>query len=234
MMADSNKSKLIQLNIPTPPQLFNNLKSIANSSGTSVQEIAITAMTSYVLNEKRIAREERLRKNAMKRSRINNAGLKESNTTDSDSLDYIDTLAYPDYYQVISKVPNAIICLISALCFHHITDQIPHEVQFTLASGSKKPIIDYPPTRVFWFSGKALTAGVETHILDGRPVKIYSAAKTVADCFKYRNKVGLDVALEALRMYLYYRRGNVGELMEFAKICRVYHEIMPYTMALLS
>jgi len=223
-----------QLVVQIPRQLSDSLKSIAQATGCSVQEIALTALTSYVLNEKRIVRDERLRKKAKKHSRIINAVMDEWSATESDGLDYIDTLAYPDYYQVISKVPNATICLISALSFHNITDQIPHEVQFTLASGSKKPKIDYPPTRVFWSSGKALTAGVETHILDGRPVQIYSAAKTVADCFKYRNKIGLDVALEALRMYFYDLKDNPGELLEFAKICRVYRVILPYAMALLS
>jgi hypothetical protein len=86
---------------------------------------------------------------------------------------------------------------------------------------------------VFWFTGKAFTAGIETHELDGVDVRVYGAAKTVADCFKYRNKLGLDVALEALKLYLQDKSGRPDELVRFARVCRVEKVMRPYIEALL-
>lgn len=145
----------------------------------------------------------------------------------------LPSLGNPDLVAVSRKAPNAVICLISALAFHEITTHIPHEVQIAIRRHTRQPRISYPPTRLFYFSEKAITADVETHLIDGTEVRIFSAAKTVADCFKYRNKIGLDVAVEALRMFHESRRLIPSELMKFAAVCRVEKIIRPYLEALL-
>jgi predicted transcriptional regulator of viral defense system len=109
-------------------------------------------------------------------------------------------LSDPDLVSVATRIPQAVICLISALAFHEITTEIPHEVSIALPRTVKRPRLDYPPLRVFWFSGDALTEGIEEHKIDGVRVRIYGPEKTVADCFKFRNKIGLDVAIEALKL----------------------------------
>jgi predicted transcriptional regulator of viral defense system len=142
-------------------------------------------------------------------------------------------LGNPDLTSVALKIPNGVICLISALAFHEITTQIPHEVYVALARGTEPPRLDYPPIRVFWFTGKAFTEGVETHTLEGTSVKVYSSEKTVVDCFKYRNKIGLDVAIEALKLYRQRMQTRIDDLIRFARICRVEKVIRPYLEALL-
>ncbi len=141
-------------------------------------------------------------------------------------------LGDPDLVAVASRAPKGVICLISALAFHEITTQIPHQVDLAVEQKVKRPLLAYPPIRVFWFSGRAFAEGVETHVLDGVPVRIYSPAKTVADCFKFRNKVGLDVALESLRLCRQKRRVSTDELMRFARICRVEDVMRPYLEAI--
>jgi len=92
----------------------------------------------------------------------------------------------------------ALICLISALSFHEITTQIPHQVDIAIPLRARKPHIDYPPIQVFWYSEKNFQAGIETHIIDGTQILIYSVEKTVADCFKYRNKESIRINLTIL------------------------------------
>lgn len=142
-------------------------------------------------------------------------------------------LGNPDLVSVAKKVPNGVMCLISALSFHEITTQIPHEVYIALSRGAETPRLKHPPVRVFRFKGDAFTEGIETPEVDGIQVRIYSPEKTVADCFKYRNKIGLDTAVEALKLYLKGNRVKVDELMLFARICRVEKVIRPYLEALL-
>jgi predicted transcriptional regulator of viral defense system len=136
------------------------------------------------------------------------------------------------YAQVFKWVPHGVICLLSALAFHEIGTQLPFEVWLALERGRARPRLEYPPLRVMWFSGAAFHEGVETHPIDRIRVKIYNPAKTVADCFRYRNKVGLDVALEALRECLHDRKATVDELVHFAKVCRVWSVMRPYLEAL--
>ena len=124
------------------------------------------------------------------------------------------------------KYPRAVICLLSALRFHNLTTQAPHEVW--AAMPNKVRIPDYPPLRTVRFSGKALTEGIETHQVEGVDVKITCVAKTVADCFKYRNKIGLDVALEALTEAWRDKRITMDELWHYAGVCRVTSIIRPY------
>ena len=121
-----------------------------------------------------------------------------------------------------------------ALRFHELTTQAPAEVWIALAEKARKPKLDYPRLRVARFSGPALTEGIETHRLEGVEVRVYSAAKTVADCFKYRNKVGLDVALEALREGWRARRFTMEEIFRFARICRVEKVMRPYLEGLVG
>ena len=142
-------------------------------------------------------------------------------------------LGSPDLVAVALKVPTGVICLISALAYHELTTQIPHEVYLALPRGAEPPRLDHPPVRVFWFTGKAFTEGIDTPELDGLAVRIYSAEKTLADCFKYRNKIGLDTAVEALKRYVISRRVQVDKLMAYARICRVEKVIRPYLEALL-
>ncbi|MDP8240713.1 MAG: type IV toxin-antitoxin system AbiEi family antitoxin domain-containing protein [Candidatus Hatepunaea meridiana] len=139
----------------------------------------------------------------------------------------------PDFVAVACKAPNAVICLISALSFHEITNQVPHEVQLAIARKTAPPHLDYPPTRIFIFSNSTFREGMETHRLDGVAVRIYSPAKTVADCFKYRNKIGLDVAVEALKLYCRHRDTDLNELLRCARICRVQNIITPYIESLI-
>lgn len=127
-----------------------------------------------------------------------------------------------------AAAPQAVICLLSALRFHNLGTQAPHEVWIAIERLNTRPRIDYPSVRVTRFSGKAFTSGIERHEIDGIRVKIYSAAKTVADCFKFRNKIGLDVALEALREGLMNKRFTRDELWTAAKACRVTTVIRPY------
>jgi predicted transcriptional regulator of viral defense system len=133
---------------------------------------------------------------------------------------------------VAKRVPAGVFCLLTALRFHELTTQGPGEVWIALPEKARRPRLDLPRLRVARFSGKALTEGVETHRLEGVEVHVYSAAKTVADCFKYRNKIGLDVAVEALRDFTRSRRGGATELARFARICRVTRVMQPYLDAI--
>jgi len=133
---------------------------------------------------------------------------------------------------VAAAAPKAIVCLLSALQFHGIGTQSHREVWIAVAKNNARPRLDYPPVRVAVFSGAAFTFGVERHVIDGISVRVYSAAKTVADCFKFRNKVGLDVALEALREGLRAKRINRDSVWAAAKVCRVTSVIRPYLEAI--
>jgi len=128
--------------------------------------------------------------------------------------------------------PRAVVALLSALNFYNITTQNPHQVWLAIDRKGWRPEISYPPVRFVTMSGEALRAGVEEHLLDGILVKVFCPAKTVADCFKYRNKVGLDVALEALREGWSERRFTMDELYHYADICRVKKVMQPYLESL--
>jgi predicted transcriptional regulator of viral defense system len=130
------------------------------------------------------------------------------------------------------RVPKGIVCLLSALQFHGLTTQSPHEVWLAIDVKARKPASEWPPRRIVRFSGRALTFGVESHVIEGVDVRVTSKEKTVADCFKYRNKIGLDVALEALREYLRGKRRSIDALMRAAEACRVANVLRPYLEAL--
>lgn len=139
----------------------------------------------------------------------------------------------PDFVTVALKAPNAVICLISALSHYDLTLQIPHAVDVAIAKSSRAPKLDWPPLHVCWMSEPAFSAGQTIIQLDGVPVRIYSPEKTIADIFKFRNKVGTDVAVEALGEYLKRRDRDLNALWHFAEVCRVQQVMRPYLEALL-
>jgi predicted transcriptional regulator of viral defense system len=134
--------------------------------------------------------------------------------------------------EAVRLVPGGVVCLLSALRFHGLTTQSPHEVWLTLPSKAWAPVVKYPRLRIIRASGPALTAMIEGHPVEGIAVKIYSPAKTVADCFKHRSKVGLDVALEALRDAFRGRKTTMDELWAAARICRMENVMRPYLESL--
>ena len=134
--------------------------------------------------------------------------------------------------EVSKLAPKAVIALLSALNYHNMTTQNPHKIWLAIDGKAWRPEISYPPVRFVTMSGEALHAGVEEHSIDGVLIKVFSPAKTVADCFKYRNKVGLDVALEALREGWSARKFTMDELLRYAEICRVKKVMQPYIESL--
>jgi predicted transcriptional regulator of viral defense system len=142
-------------------------------------------------------------------------------------------LGNPDLVIIATRLPAAIVCLISALDFHGLTTQIPNSIYIALPRSVKeKPRIASPPLDIVWLSEKPYTAGIETHILDGVEVRIYGREKTLADCFKFRKKIGMDVALEALKDYMQQPGAYPSKVMEYAKINRVANVMRPYLEAL--
>ena len=135
---------------------------------------------------------------------------------------------------VAAAAPRAVICLLSALSFHRVGTQLPHEVWIALDRRSRRPAIHFPPLRVMRFGGAPLTEGIETHRIEGETVRVYSLAKTLGDVFKYRNKVGLDVAMEALREAWRDRRVTMAQITRYARLCRVERVMRPYLEALVS
>lgn len=134
--------------------------------------------------------------------------------------------------EVQKLVPKGVICLLSALSFHELTTQNPFEIWLAIERNAPIPQIAYPPLRIFRVSGEAFSAGVEMHDSEGVNIQVYNPAKTVADCFKYRNKIGLDVAIEALRDTWRKRKATMDELWHFAKICRMSNVMRPYLESL--
>jgi predicted transcriptional regulator of viral defense system len=139
----------------------------------------------------------------------------------------------PDFVTVALKVPKGVICLISALAFHLLTSQISHAVYLAIAANDQAPALRYPPLRLFWYSEAAFDDGVITVDMDGIDVRIYSAERTLADCFKYRNKIGIDVCVEALNLYRRRGRMKLERLEHYAKLCRVERVMRPYMEAIL-
>ncbi len=142
-------------------------------------------------------------------------------------------LQHRDLVTVAGSILKARICLISALSYHEITTQIPHEVYCALPRDSHKPALAYPPVRYFSFSDKAYKEGCEPLDLDGVEVHVYSVEKTLADCFKYRNQIGMDTVLEALHLYRERKPLKIDELLRYARICRVERIMTPYLEAVI-
>ena len=142
-------------------------------------------------------------------------------------------LTDPDIVTVARKIPDGVICMISALHFYDMTTQIPHVVSIAVRRGKEPPRLSYPPTKIYPFSGEAFTEGIEKHVIDETPVRVYSVEKTIADCFKYRHKLGMDIIREALEFYRKNRKPNRRKLMHFSRICRVEKVMRPYLEAFL-
>lgn len=134
--------------------------------------------------------------------------------------------------EAVKRVPHGVICLLSALSFYELTTQAPFEVWLAIPQKARAPKEDILPLRIVYMSGKALESGIEEHEIEGVRVPVYSPAKTVVDCFKFRNKIGLDVALEALRECLKERRCTIDEIWHYAKICRMQNVMRPYLESL--
>ena len=135
---------------------------------------------------------------------------------------------------IAAATPGAVVCLLSALTFHGIGTQVPFEVWIALDRGARAPAISYPPLRIARFSGPAFREGIEVHRLEGQRVRVYNVAKTMADLFKYRKKIGLEVVLEALREVWRDRRVTIDEIDHYARICRVERVMRPYLEALIA
>lgn len=146
-------------------------------------------------------------------------------------LSSLPALETPDLVTVAKRIPKCVICLISALAYHGLTTQIPHAVDVAIVKGTERPRIDYPPINVYWFSGSAFTEGIQEIEVDGHHVRMYSAEKSIADAFKYRNKIGLDIAIEALKLWRERPGVSFEQLLVQARICRVERVIRPYLEA---
>jgi len=140
----------------------------------------------------------------------------------------------PDLVLVSKKIPQGIICLISALAYHEITTQIPHFVYVAIPTKARPSRLDYLPLRYFRYSEKVYTSGVETKLIGGYPIKIYNIEKTLADCVKFRNKIGMDVVIEALKMYWQRKGTHIDKLYEYAKINRVEKILQPIMETIVS
>jgi len=144
-----------------------------------------------------------------------------------------EPLGNPDLVTVATKVPDCVLCLISALALHNLTTQIPHEVYLAISRNSEPPRLDYPPVRTFRFSGEAFSEGIQHPIVDGVRLPVYCREKTIADCFKFRNQIGLDTALEAIKFYKEQPKRDINSMLKYATICRVSKVMRPYLEAIL-
>ena len=159
-------------------------------------------------------------------------GLLRRNARGLYSLPEAPTTERALFAEIVKRVPRAVVCLLSALLFHEITTQLPREIWLAVPRGSWRPNIVYPPLILTYLSGEAYSFGIEKYDVGGVEVKVYSPAKTVADCFKFRNKVGLDVAIEALREVWRSRKATADELFRAAEINRVARTMRPYMEAI--
>ncbi|MEA3307351.1 MAG: transcriptional regulator [Elusimicrobiota bacterium] len=143
------------------------------------------------------------------------------------------TLSNPDLVAVSIKVSKGVVCLLSALAFHEVTSEIPRYVNIAIPCGAYANKINYPPVKFYHFAFKAWETGIEKHKIEGYQIKVYSLAKTIADCFKFRNKIGMDVTREALKIAITEKGVQPKEIMQYAEICRVDNIIKPILEAML-
>ncbi len=141
-------------------------------------------------------------------------------------------LAEPDLVTVATRVPKAVVALVSALHFHGLTTEIPHEVSIALPPGTARPRLEWPPLRVYRFSGAMFTTGIEVHERDGVRLRVYGPSKTVVDCFRFRSRLGIEIAIDALRAGLEEQKFAAAEVLRIAKVCRVARIVRPYLEAL--
>ncbi|MFH0985085.1 MAG: transcriptional regulator [Candidatus Omnitrophota bacterium] len=145
----------------------------------------------------------------------------------------VDDLINPDLLIASIKAPKGVVCLISALAFYEVTDEIPRHVDLAIPRGAHANKISHPPVKYYRFTQDAWQVGIEVQKIVGQEVRIYSLAKTIADCFKFRNKIGFDVALKALKNALSEKKVSPREIMRYAKICRVVKVIQPILESLI-
>ena len=134
----------------------------------------------------------------------------------------------PDLVTIAMRIPHGVVTLVSALVFHQLTLEVPRQIQLAIKAGSEKPRLDYPPIKLFWFSDKAYSEGIEIHKIDGVPVQVYCVEKSIADCFKFRNKIGVDIAAQAIKAWAPKNHRNWDRLLYYAKICRVEKTVKQY------
>jgi predicted transcriptional regulator of viral defense system len=146
-------------------------------------------------------------------------------------LSELTPTSQPDLVAVATRFPKAVLCLTSALDWHDMTTRIPRQIDLAVARNARLPRLDYPPVRGYRFSGQRFSSGIEHHTVDGTRIQVYSPEKTLADCFAYRGTLGLEVVLEALKLYRQRYRPDYNRLMEYARICRVGRVIRPYLEA---
>ncbi len=163
---------------------------------------------------------------------MRDAGIIELVTRGLYRLASLEPLENPDLVAIATRVPQGVLCLISALSFHELTTQVPHAIDVALERGRRKPRIDYPPTRFFWFSGPAFSEGIQAHTVDRVAVRVYDPEKTLVDCFRYRNQLGTDVVLEALRLWRERRRKKLDVLLKYARMRHVERAMRPYLEAM--
>lgn len=161
-------------------------------------------------------------------TRLNGAGLLERVGRGLYRVTDAQVSEFESLGAVAVKLPQAVFCLFTALQFHELTTQLPRQVWIAMPRGSHSPRIDYPPIKMVQFTGEAFSAGVEEVERDGVRLRVYGVAKTVADSFKHRNKIGLDVALEALKDARSRNKASVDEIWRYAKVCRVANVMRPY------
>lgn len=138
-----------------------------------------------------------------------------------------------DFLIIKTRYPHAVVCLVSALAIHELTTQIPHTIELALARGTERPRLQYPPTTIYRFSPACYRAGIELHDMGGVAIQVYSAEKTLADCFKFRGRLGMEIVLEALRYYRERMPFNGEALLRYARLCRVERVMRPYLEAIL-
>ncbi len=159
---------------------------------------------------------------------LRDAGVLEKLSRGVYKLKNHNEISNPDLTIIATRIPHGIICLTSALSFHEITTEIPHTISIALPKGSETPRIDFPPISIHRFSDNSLKSGIEKHQVDGITLKVYSPEKTLADCFKFRNKIGMEVFLEALKLYKSRKKFKLKKILHYSKICRIEKLIRPY------
>lgn len=140
----------------------------------------------------------------------------------------LPAIEYPDLVTVSLRIPNAVICLVSALVVHGLTTQIHHAVDIALPRTARTPSLDYPVTRVYRFSEKIWSMGIEIQMMDTVPVRVYDAEKTLADCFRYRNQLGMDIVLESFKLYARKDTVHFDKIFEYARAHRSEKALYPY------
>ncbi|QQR89558.1 MAG: type IV toxin-antitoxin system AbiEi family antitoxin domain-containing protein [Myxococcales bacterium] len=163
---------------------------------------------------------------------MRDAGIIERMSRGLYRLTDLEPLGNPDLVTCARRIPHGIICLTSALAYYELTTQVPHVVDVAIRMDREAPRVDYPPVRLWWLSKKTFDAGIVEHSIDGAKVKMYTAEKSITDAFKFRGKIGSDVAVEALRNWYIKPGRDLGALQRYAKICRVTNVLRPYLEAL--